>query len=303
MSGRTQKNWSFSLKQQIRWIINPESMFDAQNPHFINNGGAKEVNFVNRRKSKKETKFIEDYKHKLLLDAAMRDLEEILESPVKEEFVEATKQLEMELDELKNKYSLIKNSGLEDQDLTKKRIELLTKMNDLKEKLLDPLHIIAVKSKEISTIKADFSFNTGDFVLTKNGRLRVENILTNIYKDIDFWIKYLKDHNTVFREDVYVVRFFVKGYTDEQGYKRAKNQSDRIKLNKKLSDSRAYSVRSEIYKKFNKKYKNLSITLSIEYIGMGEELPPGVIYGPKDDKNRRICTIGALVGPKSSIKL
>ena len=307
ISGKAQKKWDFSLKQQIRWIVSPELMFDAENPHFYPNGGTKGVNFFNKRKSKKETKFIEDHKLKLLLDSAygkFGDIGDISEKTgIDEELGEATKQLEKELDELKNKYYVIANSGLEDQDLTKKRIELLTELNDLNEKLTDPLHIIVVKSKEINTIKADFSFNTGDFVLTKNGRLRVENILENIYKDIDFWIKYLIDHNTVFRKDLYVVRVFVKGYTDEQGYIAAKNKSDRIKLNKKLSDSRAYAVRTEIYNNFNKKYKNLSITLSIEYIGMGEELPPGVNYGPEDDQKRRICTIGTLVGPKSLIKI
>lgn len=307
ISGKAQKNWDFSLKQQIRWIVSPELMFDAENPHFIPNGGAKEVNFFNKRKSKKETRFIENHKLKLALDKQYKELDNIVniseKTGVADELGEATKQLKMELDIIKNKYYVIANSEMEELELNKIRFELQTEINDLKKKLTDPLNILALKSKEINTIKADFSFNTGDFVLTKNGKLQIENILINIYKDIDLWIKYLNDHNTVFRKDVYVVRVFVKGYTDEQGFNGAKNQSDRIKLNKKLSDDRAYSVRTEINNTFNKKYKDLSITLSIEYIGMGEELPPGVNYGPKDDKKRRICTVGTLAGPKSLIKV
>ena len=61
ISGKAQKNRDFSLKQEIKWRVNPESMFDAENPHFIPNGGAKEVKKFNKRKSKKETYFFSRY--------------------------------------------------------------------------------------------------------------------------------------------------------------------------------------------------------------------------------------------------
>ena len=308
ISGKAQKKWDFSIKQQIRWWFDPESMFDAENPHFRPNGGAKEVNFFNKRKSKKETKFIENYKLKLEIEKQREKLGEMVEifekTGIDEELGEATAQLKKELDILINKYYVIANSALEELELNKKRLELLIEINDLKKKLTDPLSILALKSKEINTIKADFSFETGSSELTSSGKNQVENILKQIYHDIDQWFYYLDFHDeAVFRRDNYIVRIFVKGYTDEQGYTSANNKNERIYLNKKLSDDRAYSVRTEIHNKFNKSYRDLTITLSIEYIGMGEQLPPGVYYGPKDDQKRRICTVGTLVGPKSLIKL
>lgn len=305
---KAQRVKNFSFKQKIKWIFKPKSFFDADKPIFVPNGGSKTVSLLNQGRAKKETKFIDNHKVQMALDKQYADLEEIVtitkNSGMNDDLGDAIAELNDELDILQNKIEKLETADLDELELNKQRLEILTEMNDLKKRLTDPLNILAVKSKDLNTIKADFSFKTGSSDLTKSGKLQVNKILEAIYYDIDQWFYYLDDHNeAVFKDDKFVVRIVIRGYTDKQGYSTAKNDYDRKQLNLKLSNERAYAVRTEIYDMLNKKYRDLDISLSIDYTGMGEDLPQGVYEGPEDDPLRRVCTVGTLVGPKSLIKV
>ena len=312
LNAQKYKNYKFKQKMQHAFNYKSTLVVDPKTgeykPDFRSNGGEKVENFFNQGKVKKEAKFIEDLKIQKELDKQYAKLNETIEitekSGMDDELSDAILELNAGLDKLQKKLNNLKNVDLVDLELNKMRLEILTEMNDLKKRLTDPLNILAVKSKYLNTIKADFSFETGKSELTKSGKSQLDKILEDIYSDIDEWFYYLDDHNeAVFRDDKFVVHVVIRGYTDEQGYSTAKTKYDRLKLNQKLSDDRAYAVKDEINKKFNKNYKNLNITLSSDYMGMGEDLPPNVYKGPEDDPKRRICTVGTLVGPKSLIKV
>jgi outer membrane protein OmpA-like peptidoglycan-associated protein len=176
--------------------------------------------------------------------------------------------------------------------------ELLVKINDFLFNNLKPLEIL-VSKEVVLNLSAEISFQTGKFVLSQSARPIIAEQISKIEMDIKEWRNYLNHHNeNIFSNDVFYIQVNVVGFADKQG---TQKEAERKKFNQELSDKRAASVAIEFEKQIQKLTQSINVKLIylIEDIGKGEELPPGVVDGPANDVNRRICIISAVSGPSS----
>lgn len=168
-------------------------------------------------------------------------------------------------------------------------LEIPTKINDLKCKLIDGANRLLIKTNKIF---GDVSFNSGKSNLTKRGKEELDEIASSIETEVNGCKNYLNTCNErVFENDVFVVVIDIDGYADAVGVS---------KLNLSLSKYRALEVKKQLENKFFELVENKRPNIVFKKInakGYGEKLPPGISASTNNDPERRVCYIYSVVGP------
>jgi outer membrane protein OmpA-like peptidoglycan-associated protein len=261
--------------------------------------GEKEVNAFNKNKAEREKLMAETIEK---ADAAKRKLEEQqailnsidsterigdLDSKIKSIF-NRTQQI---IDEL-NKTSPYTSSGQE------KTLKLATELNDLMHNYINPLSKLVEANKEVVRLGSDINFSTGSFILSKEGKKKVSQLVAKIADEIEKWKIYLNHHNeNIFSNSEYKTIILVNGYADMQG---SMDAETRKKKNFELSEKRAKAVADELKIQLNELKSKYNLVFDIQSKGRGEELPYENVSTSKKGESaaRRISSVSLVVGPK-----
>lgn len=259
-------------------------------PVFKENGGKKSANFINKLRVIRETEY-------MVVLAALKKAREAgsIKPPPRGSTVKldstdieinaVSLQIQYEIDNL---YKELGTIDPLDDNSHKTCLSVLTKINDLYYKKINPYKIF--RNKTINELEGDFSFKTGKSQLKEEGINEVQKLINNFESEIKEWKNYTDDHNQkIFENDRYKLTVQINGYADKQGSE---------ETNLKLYHDRAKEVREVFINQFKKLNMKYSINLSINFAEKGELLPAGVIdNGKNDDPKRRICVVSSILGP------
>ena len=274
-------------------VNNPEN-YQAK---YKDNGGKMPTLFFNKGKVVKETQYMtalailkkarEDGGKPPKGKRTPKEVGKIDSTEVVIDMVSA--KIQEEIDELYKEFEKIDPL---DDNAHKTILEVLTKVNDLYYKKINPYKIL--KNKSVNTLSSDLSFNTGKSKLIQEGYTEINALIKKIEHEILDWKAYVDDHNNeIFATDRFKITIHINGYADKQGSS---------ENNQKLSTERAEEVREAFVIELKKLSANHSLVYSVNFEGKGEELPPGTMDTGKDnDPKRRVCVITSVVGPMKLI--
>ena len=261
--------------------------------------GDKEVNAFNKNRAEREKLMAETIEK---ADAAMRKIEEQqavlnsidsterigdLDNKIKNVF----KRTQQIIDELNNT-SPYTSAGQE------KTLKLAAELNDLMYNYINPLSKLVEANKEVVRLGSDINFSTGSAVLSKEGKKKISQLVSNIALEIDRWKSYLNHHNeNIFSNSEYKTIILVNGYADLQG---SMDMETRKKSNLDLSEKRAKAVSDELSVQLSILKTKYNLNFDIQSKGRGEELPYDNLPASKKGESaaRRISSISLVVGPK-----
>ncbi len=268
-------------------------------PRYKDNGGKIPTMFFNQNKVLAESKYM------VTLAALKKAREDAGRKPSKRDepvsesssvdsaqvvINQVSEQIQKEIDQL-----VLKLGELDPYDDSShdKALQVMTELNDLYYKKINPYQ--KLRNKSINTIKSDFVFQTGKSDINNAGVTEIQRLVKKIEDEIIDWKAYVDDHNNkIFADDLYKITIQINGYADKQG---------NSKNNVKLSQERANKVRECFIKELKKLSSKYNVRYSVNFVGKGEELPPGVTESNKeDDPKRRISMIYSVVGPFSLLK-
>lgn len=264
-------------------------------PIYIDNGGEKKTNFLNKRRVEKERNLI----NLIQLEKTYLAAKEILAkqggdiskipsthriSKVEQKRLECENKINLLYEELK----LINPNTKEGY---KRSLEMQVEINDLFANSIQPLEMIISKNIEVKELQGDFSFKSGSYKLTDSGQKDIELFIQSIENDIIGWTKYVNNYNQqIFSNEVFKLMVVIDGYADKQG----SDESNLI-----LSEKRAEEVKNYFEKMLIPLSKKYKVIFDLDAYGKGETLPPGIEdNGKETDVRRRICRIMSVVGPK-----
>ena len=268
---------------------------------YRNNRGKKKTNKINQKLADREREHIRELEKmdKMIaqLEAGKKNLGEVGDA-TKNTINASIVEIENKIVELQNELKEISPWSITGH---KRFEEISVEINDLLYKKVNPLSLLILATKEVKTLLADLTFNTGKSTLTDLGKTEIKEIVNTIKNDVKEWTGYLDNHNmNIFKEDRFKAMISIKGYADLQGPSNALN---REKLNLKISQERADAVAAELEIEIDRVLKQENILYDIESIGKGEELPSNVVSnGKSNDAARRISTVSVVVAPVSLIK-
>lgn len=274
---------------QTKTLEYPESY----NAIYKSNGGRKNDFILNRKKALLERKYLDLLMRldQMMLNEKINDENNDSEYVDKSEMakLEAIKKFNYKVDLLKKQIIEAKKQSNNDEYLFNLRIELNNLICNERE------GIIQLETK-VQKLYGDVSFSTGSYKISKNGIKSINELISEIDNEVLRWKKYVNNCNEkIFENDIFVIVIDISGYADEIGS---------FETNKKLSENRAKTVELELKKQLLTLVKSKNLKLVFDKIyssGYGEKLPPGVIKGPKNDPNRRVCLINFIVGPSRYI--
>jgi outer membrane protein OmpA-like peptidoglycan-associated protein len=195
------------------------------------------------------------------------------------------------IDEL-NKTSPYTSAGQE------KTLKLAAELNDLMHNYINPLAKLVEANKEVVRLGSDINFSTGSATLSKEGKKKISQLVTNITNEIEKWKTYLNHHNeNIFSNSEFKTIILINGYADMQG---SMDEATRQKNNLELSEKRAKAVADELNLQLTTIKEKYKLTFEIQSKGRGEELPENNASSSKKGENstRRISSISLVVGPK-----
>jgi outer membrane protein OmpA-like peptidoglycan-associated protein len=258
--------------------------------------GKTSVNILNKKKAELEKKHIEN------LEQAERAFKILEEQKTRFNSIDRSEQvaeLDLILNDLTNEINVIleqiKSIDPYSESGFEMGLKLGVQLNDLLYKKIIPMGMLIEENKVVKSVRADADFKTGSYVLSKNDKSTIDNLVSQIIKDIESWQKYLDHHNeAIFKSGKFKSKIIVNGYADLQGSS-SNNQT--------LSEKRAKIVEDELRSKLNEISAKYNLFFDIDSSGLGETVPPGVTpNGKNDDPARRITTIVCVTGPSLLIK-
>jgi outer membrane protein OmpA-like peptidoglycan-associated protein len=261
--------------------------------------GEKEVNSFNKNRAEREKLLAETIEK---ADEAKRKLEEQQATLNSIDSTERIGDLDGKLkiifnrtqqiiDEL-NKTSPYTSAGQE------KTLKLAAELNDLMHNYINPLAKLVEANKEVVRLGSDINFSTGSATLSKEGKKKISQLVTNITNEIEKWKTYLNHHNeNIFSNSEFKTIILINGYADMQG---SMDEATRQKNNLELSEKRAKAVADELNLQLTAIKEKYKLTFEIQSKGRGEELPENNASSSKKGENstRRISSISLVVGPK-----
>lgn len=140
------------------------------------------------------------------------------------------------------------------------------------------------------SLETNALFSSGQFQLSPQGQRRLDVVVKDTRRSIERFKKQ-------FPEDTLSLFIQVEGYADTQAFYEGQPLPERKAQNLKISQSRAESLGNYLQDKL----KSWVSSVETEFIGHGEDLPPGVEAGPVDDPKRRICTLSMLIFNQSGL--
>lgn len=261
---------------------------ELYSPTYEPNGGQKKQTIFNSKKVQREKEFM------AVLGTIPKPKEPVppLSEGTEADVVlrKAVELYNQKIIELENKLKQINiNEKGSEEDYT----NLLIEINNLICYYQEGLTLL---EKKVQRLFGDVSFQTASSDVSVDGKKSISSISMNINSEVDKWRKYVNSCNKkIFENDLFVVVINIDGYADQRGSEPS---------NQVLSEKRAKAVEKELRNELLKLVKEQKVKIVFDRIytkGHGEKLPPGVVQGPQDDPNRRVCVISYIVGPSRYI--
>ena len=250
------------------------------------------MRFYNFKRAKAEE---EIYEAMIKLDSVRMVIPEFKSNSVETDYVDLEIQniiakLQSEIVRLEN---LLIDLELTDVNSHEEITRILTEINRLKCEKVDGLKLLR---KKINVLRSDLMFEIGKFKITNSGSKIINGWVENTLEDISKWKDYMNQCNQkIFEDDTFILTVNIAGYADPQG---------KESVNLKLSKNRADAVKSEITRQLLKLLKTSKVKIvfeNIHAIGLGEQLPEGMVYNGENDSKRRVCIVNSLIAPSKVI--